>query len=53
MVQRCVTILTESQDLWPLASRWLDGLKKFRDQPSPTGGVEASMADGVSFSSNC
>ncbi|KAL1883386.1 hypothetical protein VTK73DRAFT_8953 [Phialemonium thermophilum] len=46
MLQRCVRILEECQHLWPLASRWLEGLKKFRDmKPSSPANAEGSMAD--------
>lgn len=32
MVQRMIVILEESKSVWPLADRWLCGLRKFRDQ---------------------
>ncbi len=49
MLQRTVAILAESQSVWPLASRWLEGLKKLSiDQKNHTGiGYEGTMADGV------
>lgn len=51
MVQRCMTILAEAQHVWPLATRWLEGLEKFvHDSKGAVTGLEGSMADGVSHS---
>lgn len=49
MIQRCMTILAEAQNVWPLASRWIEGLEKFvNDNKGAVAGLEGSMADGVS-----
>jgi len=49
MVHRAIAILSEAQNVWPLASRWLEGLDKFaKDNRGIMGGLEGSMADGVS-----
>ena len=50
MLQRCMSILMESKEVWPLASRWLEALEKFSRDPKATAvSLEGSMADGVSF----
>ena len=52
MVKRTMAILVESQNIWPLASRWLEGLGKAAiDHKSDVSGNEVSMADGVSLAS--
>lgn len=52
MVQRILNILAESQNVWPLASRWYDHLEKFyRAQNDLTLEAEGSMADSVSLAS--
>ncbi|KAK0729701.1 hypothetical protein B0H67DRAFT_559408 [Lasiosphaeris hirsuta] len=46
MVQRTLSILAESTNLWPLASRWYDHLEKFyKSQTGMIVGGEGSMAD--------
>ncbi len=49
MVDRVVEILSECETIWPLASRWLEGLRKFMAADHKSAGVvlEGSMADGV------
>src|SRR3569833_4450363 len=49
MFERTVGSLHESQTVWPLASRWLDGLKKLvtTDLQNSLIAQEGSMADGV------
>lgn len=49
MLQRCMSILIESKQTWPLASRWLESLERFsRDPKAAAFSLEGSMADGVS-----
>jgi len=49
MVQRILNILSESKNIWPLASRWYDHLERFYKSPNVTTvGTEGSMADSVS-----
>ncbi|KAF6815378.1 hypothetical protein CPLU01_14148 [Colletotrichum plurivorum] len=48
MLQRCMSILIESKQTWPLASRWLESLERFsRDPKAAAFSLEGSMADGV------
>ncbi|CAM1506366.1 Fc.00g060070.m01.CDS01 [Cosmosporella sp. VM-42] len=45
MLQRTIAILMECKEVWPLASRWVEALDKFTQDPNnPT--AEGSMADG-------
>nr|XP_036589160.1 uncharacterized protein CTRU02_01207 [Colletotrichum truncatum]KAF6800802.1 hypothetical protein CTRU02_01207 [Colletotrichum truncatum] len=47
MLQRCMSILIESKQTWPLASRWLESLERFSRDPKATAySLEGSMADG-------
>ncbi|KAF9879563.1 hypothetical protein CkaCkLH20_03106 [Colletotrichum karsti] len=47
MLQRCMSILIESKQTWPLASRWLESLERFsRDPKAAAYSLEGSMADG-------
>ncbi|KAI3527351.1 hypothetical protein CSPX01_17038 [Colletotrichum filicis] len=47
MLQRCMSILIESKQTWPLASRWLESLERFsRDPKAAAFSLEGSMADG-------
>ncbi|TDZ38653.1 putative transcriptional regulatory protein [Colletotrichum spinosum] len=47
MLQRCMSILIESKQTWPLASRWLESLERFsRDPKAAALSLEGSMADG-------
>ncbi|KAJ2903711.1 hypothetical protein MKZ38_009449 [Zalerion maritima] len=45
MFQRTIAILEESKKTWPLALRWLDGLRKFSGNTN-AGIQEGTMADG-------
>ncbi|KAK1968699.1 hypothetical protein LY78DRAFT_631317, partial [Colletotrichum sublineola] len=46
MLQRCMSILIESKQTWPLASRWLESLERFsRDPKAAAFSLEGSMAD--------
>lgn len=45
MLQRCMSILIESKQTWPLASRWLESLERFSRDPKAA--AYSSMADGV------
>ncbi|KAK4155157.1 hypothetical protein C8A00DRAFT_42210 [Chaetomidium leptoderma] len=46
MVQRILAILSESKNIWPLASRWYDHLERFyKAQNVTTTEAEGSMAD--------
>ncbi|KAI8167883.1 putative transcriptional regulatory protein [Colletotrichum sp. SAR 10_70] len=44
MLQRCMSILIESKQTWPLASRWLESLERFSRDPKAA--AYSSMADG-------
>ncbi|KLU92072.1 hypothetical protein MAPG_11019 [Magnaporthiopsis poae ATCC 64411] len=46
MLERTMAILRESQAVWPLASRWREGLEKFARDQKATVSQEGSMADG-------
>ncbi|KAL8338559.1 hypothetical protein RB598_007076 [Gaeumannomyces tritici] len=46
MLHRTMAILQESQAVWPLASRWREGLDKFAHDQKATVSHEGSMADG-------
>jgi hypothetical protein len=56
MVQRILSILAESRNVWPLASRWYDHLEKFYRTPNgvtlETEGSMVGMADSVSSPRN-
>ncbi|KAI8252538.1 putative transcriptional regulatory protein [Colletotrichum sp. SAR 10_98] len=45
MLQRCMSILIESKQTWPLASRWLESLERFSRDPKAA--AYSSMADGL------
>jgi len=48
MLSRTISILEESKKTWPLACRWLEGLKSFSaEKKGMIRGHEGSMADGV------
>lgn len=48
MLQRCMTILIESKEIWPLASRWLESLERYsRDPKAAAVSLDRGMADGV------
>ena len=48
MLMRTITMLEESKKSWPLACRWLEGLKSFSaEKKGMVKGHEGSMADGV------
>ncbi|KAI8232549.1 putative transcriptional regulatory protein [Colletotrichum sp. SAR 10_96] len=44
MLRRCMSILIESKQTWPLASRWLESLERFSRDPKAA--AYSSMADG-------
>ncbi|ROT40913.1 hypothetical protein SODALDRAFT_343122 [Sodiomyces alkalinus F11] len=47
MLQRCMSILIDSKEVWPLASRWLESLEQFsRDPKAAVMSLERGMADG-------
>ncbi|KAK4145372.1 uncharacterized protein C8A04DRAFT_35863 [Dichotomopilus funicola] len=46
MVQRILSILADTQNIWPLSSRWYDHLERFhKSQNATTAGAEGSMDD--------
>ncbi len=48
MLARTRQILSEFKEVWPLASRWMEGLDKFgKDRKSMMASYEGSMAEGV------
>lgn len=48
MLLRCMSLLMESKQVWPLASRWLESLERFsRDPKAATVSMDGGMADGV------
>lgn len=49
MFNRTMSILEESKETWPLASRWLEGLRKFSGDARAGIATEGTMADGVSI----
>lgn len=49
MLQRCMSMLIESKEFWPLASRWLESLERFSRDPRANVGMDSGMADGVSL----
>lgn len=52
MYDRTVAILEQAMTIWPLASSWLKGLKKWRGDTSTAKVYEGgSMTDGVSHTS--
>jgi hypothetical protein len=46
MFQRSLDILMECKEVWPLASRWVDALKRFAQDPNSSFRSENGMADG-------
>ncbi|RKK67881.1 hypothetical protein BFJ69_g14099 [Fusarium oxysporum] len=46
MFQRSLDILMECKEVWPLASRWVDALKRFAQDPDSSFKSENGMADG-------
>ncbi|KAF3355630.1 hypothetical protein VdG1_03922 [Verticillium dahliae VDG1] len=47
MLLRCMSLLMESKQVWPLASRWLESLERFsRDPKAATVSMDGGMADG-------
>ncbi|KAM0328841.1 hypothetical protein ACHAQA_005257 [Verticillium albo-atrum] len=47
MLLRCMSLLMESKEVWPLASRWLESLERFsRDPKAATVSLDGGMADG-------
>ncbi|KAM0283729.1 hypothetical protein ACHAQH_002318 [Verticillium albo-atrum] len=49
MLLRCMSLLMESKEVWPLASRWLESLERFsRDPKAATVSMDGGMADGLS-----
>ncbi|KAF4333560.1 general repressor of transcription [Fusarium beomiforme] len=46
MFQRSLDILMECKEVWPLASRWVDALKSFAQDPASSFRSENGMADG-------
>jgi hypothetical protein len=49
MVQRTLHILSQSQNIWPLATRWVEHLERFsKDTKGIVLEKEGSMADSVS-----
>lgn len=49
MVQRILSILADTKNIWPLSSRWYDHLERFhKSQNAMTAGTEGSMDDSVS-----
>ncbi|KAF4454134.1 hypothetical protein F53441_3320 [Fusarium austroafricanum] len=46
MYQRNLGILMECKEVWPLASRWVDALESFAQDPTSSLTSETGMADG-------
>ncbi|KAF4957879.1 hypothetical protein FSARC_11143 [Fusarium sarcochroum] len=46
MFQRTLAILMECKEVWPLASRWVDALERFAQDPTSSLTNESGMADG-------
>ncbi|RKL12401.1 hypothetical protein BFJ68_g7802 [Fusarium oxysporum] len=46
MFQRSLDILMECKEVWPLASRWVDALKRFAQDPDSSFKSENGMAGG-------
>ncbi|KAF5669020.1 general repressor of transcription [Fusarium heterosporum] len=46
MFQRTLAILMECKDIWPLASRWVDALNRFAQDPTMSFTSESGMAYG-------
>ncbi|KAF5634727.1 general repressor of transcription [Fusarium tjaetaba] len=46
MFLRCYDILMECKEVWPLASRWVDALSRFAQDPGSSFKSENGMADG-------
>ncbi|KIL93217.1 hypothetical protein FAVG1_03194 [Fusarium avenaceum] len=45
MFQRTLSILMECKNVWPLASRWVDALNRFAQDPTMSFASESGMAD--------